>query len=140
MPEPAAPHAGRKEIMFWIINSGPYHLQNLVRGGVRLLYKTLLPLLWEPFRHMSAASLSPLWQAARKAAVKLIHSRFMQFCYRLVATWLGRSSSAVMPAKEAPRLFFPLHTDSITHQYVHDDDKTAEGEQQKPTDSARPDM
>lgn len=128
MSKPAGHNASQRQVLLlWMLRTGPAQLRGLVRGLIRLLYQRLLPKLWEQFRNLPVSKFSPVWQAARKAAASLIHSRLAQYCYHILAAWLG------LPARQADRSpHLPYHNSIDAKEQSPQADKGTAAHQVQP--------
>ncbi len=130
MPETPPCDADRRTaLLIWVVKSGPAHVHQLVKAHIKLLYQTLLPLVWERFRHLPASAFGLVWQAARRAAAHFFHSRLVQYCYQTVATWLRKHRLIVKPADRPHRRSCFKDHDTNEHVYQADEGKSAQQEQ-----------
>lgn len=117
----------RTALLLWVVKSGPAHIHQLVKTRIKLLYQTLLPLVWERFRHLPASAFGPVWQAARRAAAQFFHSRLVQHCYQTIATWLEKHRLIVKPADRPHSVSCWKRANE--HVYQADEGKSGQQEQ-----------
>ena len=130
MPETSSCDADRRSaLLLWVVKSGPAHVHQLVKTRVKLLYQTLLPLVWERFRHLPASAFGSVWQAAWRAAAHFLHNRLVQYCYQTIATWLGIHRLIGKPAGRPRSLSYCKDQGINKHVYQADDGKSAQQEQ-----------
>lgn len=75
-------------LFLWVIQHGPAKLYGIIKVYIRELQQILLPQLWEHLRQTPALSLAPVWLAARRCFIHLVHARVIEFLHKVFAAWL----------------------------------------------------
>ena len=83
-----ADEAPSPALFLWVIQHGPAKLYGIIRVYIRELQQKWLPQLWEHLRQMPSVSLAPVWLAARRCFITVVHARVIEFLHKILAAWL----------------------------------------------------
>lgn len=75
-------------LLLWVIQHGPAKLYRIIKACIKQLQETLLPQLWKHLRQIPTPRLAPVWLAARRVWITVVHARVLEILHELIAAWL----------------------------------------------------
>ena len=75
-------------LLLWIIHHGPAKLYDVIKSYIRQLQQTVLPQLLEYLRQLPAVSVAPVWLAATRCVISLVHEWVIEIFHKMCAAWL----------------------------------------------------